>query len=87
MVYHQLLVCCEGNFGVQLKVTTWWPTLQNGHAVALLCAPDYHCRIAARLNCVILRSYSCCLGIYPVPPRPVCIHELLMSILLVHFEI
>ena len=41
MVYHLLLVCREGNFGVQLKVAPWWPTSQSFHAVALLRVPCY----------------------------------------------
>ena len=31
MVYHQLLVCREGNFEVQVKVAPWWPTLHGFH--------------------------------------------------------
>ena len=59
MVYHQQLVCREGNFGVQLKVEPWWPALKGFHVVALLCAPCY--RVPAQYLC---ESWSA------VPPLP-----------------
>ena len=56
---HQLLVHSIGNFGVQLKETSWWPTLQDFHAVALLCAPHY--KVSEQYLC---ESWS------KVPPLP-----------------
>ena len=42
MVPHQLLICREVNFVVQLKVAPWWSTYYRVfHAVAWLRAPRY----------------------------------------------
>ena len=63
MGYHQLLVGREGHFVVPLKVAPWWPTLQNFHAVVLLCVPlrelERSTTTASWLHwMVVLRSYS-----------------------------
>ena len=47
MVYHQLLVCHEGNIVVPLNVAPWWPTLQGFHGLqGVMCTPHFESSIA-----------------------------------------
>ena len=50
MAQPQLLVCYESDFGVQLKVAHWWPTLQSFHVLAFVCVPLHSSRTVAPLE-------------------------------------